>query len=489
MLTARTSYIRAMEKAAVDGGVSEFSLMLRAGISAGEYILKKYPYAGRYVVLSGGGNNGGDALVAAHFLGFTHKRNVVIFSTKEKSAYTGCAAIAAEKLSADIPFEVRNQLDLSDFFQGDVIIDGLLGIGFYGEKLRDDTASFINTANQTKLPVISLDLPSGLYADSGETAANGAIKAVETLTFGRPKAGLFLAEGRNLRGRLRVIDIGLTDDDPEGMEIFTNLDAVKTVPRFLTDCHKNSRGRVTVWAGSPEYPGAAVLCTLAALKSGAGIVRSASTADLSAKLCNAAIFGKLAEKEIPEKFLALSDVLVCGCGWGKSAFDEGLSAALEFKGKVILDADALNHLAANPQLWKARENIILTPHPGEMRRLLDAFDITPTGERMKDAQMLADKLHAVVLLKGHDTVVAAPEKKAVIVAAGNALLATAGSGDVLAGVIGALAAQGSSAFEAAALGAYLHGIAAESAEKILIADELPDLISQVIFKLQNNQIV
>ena len=488
MLTSRTSYIRAMEKAAVAGGTSEWTLMKRAGMGAAEYILKKYPDAFPYVILAGGGNNGGDALVAAQCL-YSRNRKVIIYSTKEKSAYTGCAAIAVQNLSNDIPFVVAGKLEL-DYFPSAVIVDGLLGIGFSAEFLRDDAASYIHAVNKSRLPVISLDLPSGLYADSGFTAGNGAVKACETLTFGRPKPGLFLYNGRHLRGKLRVIDIGLCDDDPEGMEIFTNIDAAKLISRFPVDCHKNSRGRVAVWAGSPEYPGAAALCSLAALKSGAGLVRVASTAELSSRVCNAVICEKLSPESVPEKFLALSDSLVCGCGWGKSAFSAGLTAALNFEGTVVLDADALNHLAANPGLWKKkRNNIILTPHPGEALRLMNGFGITPASDRRKDAAQLAEKLGAVVVLKGHDTVVATPERKSVTVAAGNALLATAGSGDVLAGVIGAVAASGSSPFEAALSGVYLHGIAAESAEKILIADELPELVSQVMFKLQNNQII
>jgi NAD(P)H-hydrate epimerase len=488
MLTSRTSYIRAMEKAAVAGGTSEWTLMLRAGMAAAEYILKKYPDAFPYIVLAGGGNNGGDALVVANCL-YSCNRRVVIYSTKEKSAYTGCAAIAVQNLSKNIPFIVAGKLEL-DYFPSAVIVDGLLGIGFSADLLRDDAASYVDAVNNSHLPVISLDLPSGLYADSGFTAENGAIKACETLTFGRPKPGFFLYNGRHLRGKLRVIDIGLSDDDPEGFDVFTNLDAEKLIPRFPVDCHKNSRGRVAVWAGSPEYPGAAALCSLAALKSGAGLVRVASTADLSSRVCNAVICEKLSPESVPEKILSVSDALVCGCGWGKSAFSAGLKAVLNFKGTVVLDADALNHLAANPELWKKkRKNIILTPHPGEALRLMNGFGITCTSDRRKDAALLADKLGAVVVLKGHDTVVASPEGKAVIVAAGNALLATAGSGDVLAGVIGAMAASGLSPFEAALLGTYLHGIAAESAEKILIADELPELISQVIYKLQHNQII
>lgn len=488
MLTARSSVIREMEKSAVASGIAEYELMLRAGIAAGRYIHRKYSSYSRFVVLCGGGNNGGDALVAAKYL-FRKGHEVAVFSTREKNSFTGCAACSVRDLPEEIPFYFRKGVEKNDFFPGDVIIDGLLGIGFSGGRLREETANFIKTANESKLPVISFDLPSGIDADNGTAAENGAIKAVETLTFGRPKAGLFLNEGAVLRGSLRVIDIGLCGDDPEGVEVFTNIDAVKLIPEFPVESHKNSRGRVLVWGGSPEYPGAAALSAYSALKSGSGLVRVVSTAELSGRLCNAVIVERIPERTVPEKFFALSDVLICGCGWGRSAFSDGIRAALDFSGKVILDADALNYIAANPEVWKKSIDVILTPHPGEAARLMAAFGIIPSSDRMQNAQMLADKLGAVVVFKGYGTIVAAPDEKAVIIAAGNSLLATAGSGDVLTGVIGALAAQGMPVFEAASLGAYLHGIAAETAEKVLIADDLPELIAQVVINLQKNDLI
>ena len=182
-------------------------------------------------------------------------------------------------------------------------------------------------------------------------------------------------------------------------------------------------------------------------------------------------------------------MLVCGCGWGSCAGKAGIGAALEFPGTVVLDADALNFVAGNPQVWKKRENIILTPHPGEGARLLAAFGVAASECRRENARNLAEKLHAVILWKGRDTVVASPSEEPVIIAAGTPLLATAGSGDVLAGVIGALASSGANAFDAACLGAYIHGIAGEIADRVIIADQLPELISQVLFQLRRNAII
>ena len=488
MLTAEVKTIRKMEEDAVISGIPEYELMLRAGVMAAEWIKKVFHSANRFVVLCGSGNNGGDALVCAGILSAGYP--VVVYSTANKEKFSGCAANAVRDLPEDIPFYVKDHLTTADFRSGDVIIDGLLGIGFAGEVLRERVSNFIAVVNSLHYPVISLDLPSGINGDSGKAAVNGAVNADHTLTFGAPKPGLFLNDGAKLRGSLRVMDIGLNLlPEKEPMRVFTNTDAIGLLPDVAPDCHKNSRGRVAVWGSSPEYPGAAALCTLGALKSGAGIVRCASEADLSGRLCNAAIFQKLSHGEIPEKFLSSSDVLVCGCGWGSCAGKAGIGAALEFPGTVVLDADALNFVAGNPQVWKKRENIILTPHPGEGARLLAAFGVAASECRRENARNLAEKLHSVILWKGRDTVVASPSEEPVIIAAGTPLLATAGSGDVLAGVIGALASSGANAFDAACLGAYIHGIAGEIADRVIIADQLPELISQVLFQLRRNAII
>ncbi len=482
MRCASVSQVRRMEKEAISGGTAEYELMLRAGIQAAHYIDHHFPGAGRFVILCGGGNNGGDGLVAARYL---KNAPVIIFSTKEKSDFSGCAANAVRDLPEEIPFTVRRKLNPADFFPGDVIIDALLGIGFSGDKLRAEVENFIWCANETHLPIVALDLPSGINGDSGVASLDGAVNAVLTLTFGAAKNGLFYGDGAVLRGKLRVIGIGLSGE-ADGLEIFSNRDAVEVIPRFAPECHKNRRGRVLVWGSSPEYPGAAALTVAGALKSGAGMVRCVSEADLSGRLCNAAIFRQLKNREKPESFMKESDVLVCGCGWGSCATGENLRYALSFPGKVVLDADALNQIAREPALWQKRENLLITPHPGEAARLMAAFGICGSRDRRENALALAKTLGCTVLLKGRDTVVATPGGRAVTIAAGSALLATAGSGDVLAGIIGAAASWGLDISDAAMLGAYIHGIAGESAPKIFAADELPDMAGKVVCELQNN---
>ncbi len=485
MLSATVENIRNMERQSIAAGTPEYLLMRRAGEKAAAWIGKYYADAVRFVILCGGGNNGGDALVAAAEL--SKKFPVHIYSVREFSGFGNCAACAAKDLPSDIPFEVRDSLSSADFRSGDVIVDGLLGIGFSGGTLRENVKSFIHAANNSHCPVVALDLPSGINGDTGEASPNGAVNAEVTLTFGRPKNGLFRGAGALLRGALRVIDIGLSEYRCSGMEIMTNCDAVKLLPSMARDCHKNLRGRVLIWGGSPEYPGAPALSTSGALRSGAGMVRTVSEADLTGRVPNAAIVRKLFSGETPEDWFVLSDVLVCGCGWGGCANEKNLQTAWDFPGKLLLDADALNGLAHFPQIWKKRENVILTPHPGEAVRLATAFGVKNSGDRRELSMALAEKLHAAVVLKGRDSIVAAPDGHAVIIAAGSPALATAGSGDVLAGVIGALAA-GTDCFNAAVLGAYVHGIAGENASGILIADDLPAEIGKTLERIRLNAV-
>ena len=485
MLSAGCNTVRIMEQQTVCGGTLEYTLMLRAGVGAARIIDRLFSNASRFVILSGSGNNGGDALVVAANL---RTAPVKIFSTVEKEKLSGCAARAADDLPSGISFEQRDRLYPQDILSGDVIIDGLLGIGFSGGKLRNNVKNFIEVVNNSRVPVVALDLPSGVDSNNGKISCDGAVKATLTLTFGVPKTGLFQNEGSLLRGAVRVIDIGLGEvpvAEENSSDIFTNIDAVKSWIDFPVECHKNSRGRVAVWGGSAEYCGAPVLSGKGALYSGAGLVKIFSTANFMNNLPHALIVEKLSGNQLPET----DDfaVLVCGCGWGSCASEKNLAAAWKFPGTLILDADALNALAKYHHKLPHRNSLILTPHPGEAGRLAEACDIH-AGSRSELALQLSEKFRAVTLLKGHDTIVASPGQMPRIISSGSASLATAGSGDVLAGVIGALSARSKNLFDAASLGAYIHGIAGEFNERIITADDLPEIIGHKIRLIAENGI-
>ena len=480
--------VRNAEYEAMTAGRSEFSLMLAAGQQAADIIHYHYPDALRFIVLCGGGNNGGDALVAAQRLFQRYRREVVIYCVKPLNTLKGCAAQAAEMVVPEVRCFDAEQLEKSDIYPGDVIIDGLLGIGFDGGALRSNIKRIIETVNGVRNPVVALDLPSGMNGDTGKISPDGAVKAELTVTFGAVKPGLFSPEGSRCRGILRVADIGLPAADSLKEEVFTNIDAVKMISVPESDCHKNSRGRVLIWGGGETYPGAPVLTARGALHSGCGIVRLVSCGNCR-ELAPAAVIvkkipnGSDVKREVLP-FFPLSDVLVAGCGWGNETPFDAFDAVFEFPGKVILDADALNMVSARVQMWRRREDVLITPHPGEAARLAAAFGIE-AGCRRELAANLAKVMGCIVLLKGRDSIVAAPDGRMTLVGAGNHALATAGSGDVLAGIIAAQSAA-LPLFEAAALGAYIHGAAGETARKIITADQLPDAAGKVINSLRNN---
>lgn len=486
------SEVRAAERRAVDSGIPEYSLMLRAGRQAADIINLHYPEVVRFVVLCGGGNNGGDALVAAKFLFERYHREVVVFSVKAPELFTGCAGSAIRDLPNGIPFYVRRELNKNEFFPGDVIIDGLLGIGFSGGELRPEVKNFIASANASGNPVAALDLPSGINGDSGEISPDGAIEADLTVTFGMLKPGLFAGEGSRLRGKLRLADIGLESESDLEEEVFSNIDAFQCAADPDFACHKNSRGRVLIWGGSEKYPGAPVLSALGALHCGAGIVRLVSGGECRGLASPEIIVKKIQNgsdlRSEVQPFFECSDVLVAGCGWGEEIPVDSLDLLWDFPGTLILDADALNMFSRNISKWQFRERVIITPHPGEAARLAGALGLSEyIHDRRQLALKLAAALHCVVLLKGRDSVAADHEGNCRLISAGNYALATAGSGDVLAGIIAAVVNGKYDTLTAAAFGAYLHGAAGESSPGIPLAGDLPEQAGRVLTALRQKQ--
>lgn len=479
MNIADVSQVRAAEKKALAGDPEGYGLMRRAGEAAARIIEEFFPRVRRTVVLCGGGNNGGDALVAAS----AFPGEVVVYALKPLPELRGAAACAARDLPDRVEVHVCESLSPDVFRFGDLIVDGVLGVGYSGGPLRESAASFIRAAVSSGCPVAALDVPSGLDADTGE-AAETAIRADLTVTFGAVKKGLLAGKGPALCGVLRAVDIGLGRVSPDDRAV-TFEEAVRLLPRCAADVHKNSRGALLVVAGSSEFSGAAALTASAALRCGAGIVRLACVK--AANLPCAVI-----AREFPSNdgllspgvwrriapWIRASDALAAGPGWGPVS-PGLLSGVFGFPGPVVLDADALNAAARNPELWRSRPGMVVTPHPGEASRLARAFGVSGDG-RSELARELAAKLGCVVLLKGKFTVVSSPDGRGKIVLSGSPALATAGSGDVLTGVIGALLASGVEPFDAAVIGASLHGRAGELAGRGLIADDLPLVLRDIL---------
>ncbi len=496
--------MRELDKRTIESGISGNILMERAGAGAVEHILD-YTFAlpqehvKRFVLLAGKGNNGGDAYVCARLLEEQTDLEVVIYSVCHKSELKGEAAVSAEQLSDSVPVIFKEELDVTDFKRGDIIIDGLLGTGISGP-LKAPYEQWINCVNNSNRPVISLDIPSGLNGTSG-MFTTAAIIADLTITIGLPKHGLYLESGPEYCGQLRLVDIGIPEEFlnaiPEGFTMpFADSMAPK-LGRIPAVSHKNSRGKLLVIGGSSQYAGAPFLAARSAMRSGAGYVKLAvpqtiagiyktpSLVTVSMPEGDAGSFGRESISEL-EEIINNSDAVVIGPGLGNA---RSLVPFMEYICSrplpIVFDADALNQIALLPDIYQGKDSNILTPHPGEMKRLLEGFDLEEQAfnSRTEQAQALAEATDSTIVLKGHRTVICSPDGRLSINSTGGPALSVAGTGDCLSGVIGAFAAQGMDPFEAAEIGVFLHGLAGEMSPygmRGMIPEDLIELIPQAM---------
>ena len=474
-------------------------LMERAGAGAAEFIAAfseslDSSHSRRYVILAGKGNNGGDAYVVARHLLEKTNRKVAIFAVCAPEELSGDTRWHAQRTPGEIPREIRKKLHREDFKPGDIIIDGLLGTGVSGT-LREPYSQWIKLVNSLDLPVISLDLPSGLNADDGSFST--AIRADMTVTMGLPKRGFILGRAPEILGILKCVDIGIPEKFVEevesGFEMIFEQDIRKFLGRIPPLSHKKSRGTVCVIGGSSLFPGAPLLAACAALRSGSGLVTVAVPDKIE---FNNPEMLALITRKIPgdskgffsEKSISCiipligdADSAIIGPGLGNgSELPVFLGKILRMSKRTVFDADALNIFAKFAGKTKIPPNSVLTPHHGEMKRLLSGFGLgsLTDSDRLTQASALASKLKTVVVLKGHQTVIASPERVCVN-SSGTPGLASAGTGDVLAGIIATFLAQDLEPFDAAVAGVFIHGLAAElspSGHRGLIADELISLL-------------
>ena len=350
-----------------------------------------------------------------------------------------------------------------------VVIDGMLGTGTRGAA-RGSIASAICALNAAQKPVVAVDLPSGVDANTGALAGE-AVHAHATVTFGAAKLGLMLQPARSLCGRLLVAEIGFPElGAVPAAELITPAWAHQRLPRRAPGAHKGTAGRVLLLAGSRGMAGAAALAGRAALRAGAGLLRIASSADnreiLQTLVPEATFFDR--DGELPGGGI---HALVAGCGLGTDEPAlEALERALEVTDTlpVLLDADAINLLAQRRDLLPriaARRPVVLTPHVRELSRLAARPEAGILNDPIGSARAFAQENGVVLLLKGQPSIVAAPEQPVLVNTTGSSDLATGGMGDQLAGVIGALLAAGAAPREAAALGLFYAGRAADLARK------------------------
>lgn len=455
------------------------ALMQRAGQAAWQCVLQRWPQARCIVVLCGPGNNGGDGYVLA-LLARQSGRQVSVLHLPDTAPRTPLAQRACTRyLAAGGHVEVTADC----LRQADLIVDALYGIGLTRAPEMVD-AALIEAVNHVPAPVLALDVPSGVEADTGNVPG-AAIRADCVLQFIVPHRGLYTGAALDYSGE-RLLD-GL-DVSPAALEGVApaawHWDAARLaaqLPRRRPDTHKGRSGHVLCIGGDHGSGGAVMLAAEAALRSGAGLAsvatRGAHVAPLLAR-CPEAMPHVVDDVQGVLPLLARADVIALGPGLGQGKWARGLYAAALASGKpLVVDADALNLLAASPQ---PLPQAVLTPHPGEAARLLATDTASVQRDRFAAAQALASRYSAVVVLKGAGTVVAAPEQVPRLIAAGNPGMAVGGMGDLLTGVIAALRAQGLPGFDAASSGALLHALAGDAAaldgeRGLLPRDLLPHL--------------
>lgn len=462
---------------AASSGIDSFGLMQKAGQAVSAAALRLYPQAGRFAVLCGPGNNGGDGYIAAAALQQCGA-SVCVFHLDDPARLKGDAAKAFAAYQGPLQ-------PLEDYAPqgGDLVIDALFGAGL-GRDLDASVIDVIDRVTHADLPVIAVDLPSGLDGLTGHPRPK-AFHAVHTVTFMARKPGHVLMPGRALCGTVEVYDIGIPRRILEGHRGDIALNRPSQwqhhLPRISDASHKFTRGHLTVFSGPMHATGAARLACMAGLRAGAGLATIASPSEaVSVNACQttAVMVKKLDDAQDLNTYLQdrRMGAFVLGPGFGVGEKARQFALALSER-MLVLDADGISSFSDAPKVlfdhyagYMVR--LVLTPHEGEFARLFPDIAADKTFGKVQKAQLAAKRANAVLVYKGADTVIAHPDGRTLINENAPSWLATAGSGDVLAGIIGGLLAQGMPAFEAAAAGVYLHGEAGLRAGEGLTADDL-----------------
>jgi NAD(P)H-hydrate epimerase len=468
--------VRAMDRHAVEvGSIPEYSLMSRAGEAALACLRQAWPDAGRVTILSGAGNNAGDGYVLAA-RARSAGMQVSVMALTDPSRLQGSAARAFAEFTA--AGDTHGAFDAAAAVESPLIVDALLGTGITRDVdgvLRD----CIETVNAAGRPVFALDLPSGLDADTG-LVRGAAMRATRTLTFVGLKSGLFLGAAPDHVGSLEFAGLGLSDAVRAGMApVMTRLDTnilADLLPPRRRSAHKGEHGRVLV-IGGRAMAGAARLAGEAALRTGGGIVTVATSAASVSTIVGRRpelIGVPVASADELEPLLVTADAVAIGPGRGlDDTAATLLDAAIACGKPLVVDADALTLLSRRPRRHDAW---ILTPHPGEAARLLGSDTVAIQRDRLGAAQSIAARFGGVTVLKGAGTLISAPQATPWICDCGNPGMATAGSGDVLTGIIVTLAATGVGAARAAAAGVWIHAMAGDRAAGVrprgMIASDL-----------------
>lgn len=488
------------KKTIMETGISGRELMQRAGIQAAKLIIDFFSnlskcHKMRFVILAGSGNNGGDAFVVADYLHKNTNAEIIIYSIKTISELKTDSAFFALKVSKNLKIISKSE---PCFKKGDILIDGLLGIGGNGD-LKEPYKSWIEKINTSGLPVVALDIPSGLNADNG-AISNVAVKADLTISMAYPKVGMILNHGPELCGVVKCVDIGIptnfaTEISSRFQFFFEN--DVKYLTRRPANCYKYSNGKLLIIAGSKNFPGAPILTAEAAVLSGAGVINLAvpESANIPMPSNKSIIYSRIPDSghgvfsKISADFLnpliKNTDAVVIGPGLTQSEHVVKMIENLNFKNvKSLWDADALNIFSENLDRINIPKNAIITPHQTEFSRIMKACSLSEK-QRLNDVPLLANFLNCIVLLKGNNTLSVAPNSPIYINSSGTSALATAGTGDILAGFVAGIIAQNIDPLEATCTGAFIHGAAAEISNLGIRAFSADSLLKLIPVVMQN----
>jgi ADP-dependent NAD(P)H-hydrate dehydratase / NAD(P)H-hydrate epimerase len=478
------------DRRTIAAGTPGIKLMERAGRSVADGVAARYPLGTKLMVVCGPGNNGGDGFVAARVLrerGYPVR--LALFGNRD--ALKGDAAEASKGWTGHV-----EEISPGVLAGGDVIVDALFGAGLARE-LKGEAKAAVETIAASGIPTIAVDLPSGIDGNTGKIRG-AAVQATATVTFCRRKPGHLLQPGRDYCGSVTVAEIGISDATIKSIKPanFANEPELwrDKFPRPSRQGHKYDRGHAVVVSGPVHATGAARLAARAALRSGAGLVTIAapkpSLAVIAASVT--AVMVREANGANGVAKLLADDRMNCvvlgpGQGVGKPTRDTVVAAA-KAKRMLVIDADAISSFAGSPDtLAKAirpASSAVVTPHEGEFIRLFGPKSkVTQADSKIERARAAAKVLGAVVLLKGPDTVVASPDGRTSLNRNAPPWLATAGSGDVLAGIVAGLMAQGMPAFEAASAAVWIHGEAGSVAGPGMISEDLDLALHDVLGRL------
>lgn len=457
---------RELDRRAIAAGTPGYTLMQRAGLSALTVLLRQWALPAHIHVVCGTGNNGGDGLVLAT-LAVQRQLAVTVHLYGDRSRIANEAAEALRDAQAAgvriVPLDTRSPL-------GDgVVVDALFGIGLK-QAVRPDAAAAIDWINQSRLPVLALDVPSGLCADSG-CVLGAAVQADKTITFIAAKRGLFTGQGANVSGQVLLDDLavpeGIFDTIGETVAHRTLHEQLAWLPRRPRDAHKGLYGHVLIVGGNHGMAGAAMMAAEAAARAGAGLISVATRPEyvnaMLARHPEVMVHGVVSGQEL-DPLLERPSVIVIGPGLGQTPWSEQmLQKVLATDVPVVVDADALNLLGQQRILPQAqRDNWVLTPHPGEAARLLAVTTQAVNQDRFAAVAALQQRYGGTVVLKGAGSLIRTRTQTS-LCSYGNPGMASGGMGDLLSGLIGGLLAQGLPPYHAVPLAVALHAKAADKA--------------------------